>query len=174
MKRAKWLILAGILMIIFFAFDYSLLSFLDAIKFSSLDRFFSILLFIQKEPYFEIWLVCFMFFLMLLKKEKKNFPKFLIAFVLAAIVNLALKNIIARPRPIEGTNSFPSGHATLLFTTIPFLEQKTIKISWTIFVFLLVFTRVYFKIHFFSDVAGAFIIGYGFALLAKKIKWKKA
>lgn len=171
-KQIILLILAIVLMILFFAYDNFLLSFIDSIKFPALNSFFSVFLAIQKEPYFEIWLICFMLALTI-KKEKKKFLNFLIAFFLSALTTLILKNIIARPRPLEGVNSFPSGHSALLFTTFPFIKQKTIKGIWYVFVFLLVFTRVYFKIHFFSDIAGAFIIAYSFGLIAEKIKWKK-
>ncbi|MEM4703169.1 MAG: phosphatase PAP2 family protein [Candidatus Pacearchaeota archaeon] len=177
-KQVIWLILVSVLMTIFLFFDYQLLLLIDLIKFSALNSFFSVLLFIQSEPYYEIWLLLFMLILMLTIKEKNRFPKFMLAFAVAAFVNLALKNIFSRPRPIGGLESgqgksFPSGHSTLIFTTLPFLEKKTIKFIWTIFTFLLVFARVYFKIHFLSDIAAGFILGYGSAFLFKELNLKR-
>lgn len=100
-----------------------------------------------------------------------------IGFVLA---NLILKNVVARPRPfidetsdyylwwkeagsmIESGYSFPSGHTTaaMAFGLSLFLCFKK-KWSW---VFLLIplimgFTRIYFVVHYTTDVLGAILVG---------------
>lgn len=100
-----------------------------------------------------------------------------IGFVFA---NLILKNVVARPRPfidetsdyylwwkeagsmIESGYSFPSGHTTaaMAFGLSLFLCFKK-KWSW---VFLLIplimgFTRIYFVVHYTTDVLGAILVG---------------
>ena len=100
-----------------------------------------------------------------------------IGFVLT---NLILKNVVARPRPfidetsdyylwwkeagsmIESGYSFPSGHTTaaMAFGLSLFLCFKK-KWSW---VFLLIplimgFTRIYFVVHYTTDVLGAILVG---------------
>lgn len=94
--------------------------------------------------------------------------------------NLILKNVVARPRPfidetsdyylwwkeagsmIESGYSFPSGHTTaaMAFGLSLFLCFKK-KWSW---VFLLIplimgFTRIYFVVHYTTDVLGAILVG---------------
>lgn len=94
--------------------------------------------------------------------------------------NLILKNVVARPRPfidetsdyylwwkeagsmIESGYSFPSGHTTaaMAFGLSLFLCFKK-KWSW---VFLLIplimgFTRIYFMVHYTTDVLGAILVG---------------
>lgn len=94
--------------------------------------------------------------------------------------NLILKNVVARPRPfidetsdyylwwkeagsmIENGYSFPSGHTTaaMAFGLSLFLCFKK-KWSW---VFLLIplimgFTRIYFMVHYTTDVLGAILVG---------------
>ncbi len=94
--------------------------------------------------------------------------------------NLILKNVVTRPRPfidetsdyylwwkeagsmIESGYSFPSGHTTaaMAFGLSLFLCFKK-KWSW---VFLLIplimgFTRIYFMVHYTTDVLGAILVG---------------
>lgn len=94
--------------------------------------------------------------------------------------NLILKNVVARPRPfidetsdyylwwkeagsmIESGYSFPSGHATaaMAFGLSLFLCFKK-KWAW---VFLLIplimgFTRIYFMVHYTTDILGAMLVG---------------
>ena len=97
----------------------------------------------------------------------------------AIITNVTLKNLVARDRPyiaseeyfnfwqfaqgaIESEKSFPSGHATVTMASMMavFLTAHK-KWSWVGFVvaFLMAFTRVYFIVHYFTDVLGGFIIG---------------
>lgn len=94
--------------------------------------------------------------------------------------NLILKNVVARPRPfidetsdyylwwkeagsmIENGYSFPSGHTTaaMAFGLSLFLCFKK---KWS-GVFLLIplimgFTRIYFMVHYTTDVLGAILVG---------------
>ena len=98
----------------------------------------------------------------------------------ALFTNVILKNAIARPRPFWNESSefylfwksagslsasgysFPSGHTTAAaaFGFALFL-LKNKKYSWA-FLFIPVvmgFTRIYFGVHYFSDVLGAVLVG---------------
>jgi undecaprenyl-diphosphatase len=100
-------------------------------------------------------------------------------FVLAisALSNLALKQVINRPRPeIEhlvsvATLSYPSGHAMsaisfygfLIYLCYGFKMNKLIKLGVILFLTILIFSigisRIYLGVHFPSDIAGGFIAG---------------
>lgn len=94
--------------------------------------------------------------------------------------NLILKNVVARPRPfidetadyylwwkeagsmIESGYSFPSGHTTaaMAFGLSLFLCFKK-KWSWVFLLipFIMGFTRIYFMVHYTTDVLGAILVG---------------
>ncbi|MCS7134246.1 MAG: phosphatase PAP2 family protein [Candidatus Pacearchaeota archaeon] len=149
--------------------DNFLFSLTQTIRSEALDKFFSVFLLFQQEPYFEIWIVFFVF-LLLFKKRKRDFLKFLISFFITAALVLLLKKVIARPRPFSaGKGSFPSGHAALLFVTFHFMGGRK-KIFWYFFVFILVFTRVYFGFHFYSDIIASFLISELVSFFVKKCK----
>ena len=118
--------------------------------------------------------------LMLFRKTRKVGFSMLLAIGIGAIVtNLLIKKLVARPRPYtanevyngfwqifnmppESEYSFPSGHttATMASMTAMFICCRK-KWSWLGFVvaFLMAFTRVYFIVHYFTDVLAGFIIG---------------
>ena len=105
----------------------------------------------------------------------------LIALIFGALfTNVILKRVIARERPFadtssqffyfwkaagglqEGEYSFPSGHATAstAFGFALFLVANK-KYSW-LFLFIpliMGFTRVYFVVHYASDILGGFVVG---------------
>jgi len=101
----------------------------------------------------------------------------LIGFILT---NIILKNIVARPRPfIDETSdfyvwwqqagsihvdghSFPSGHATAAMAfSLPLFIVFNKKYSWLYLLIplLMSFTRVYFMVHFTSDVIAGMLVG---------------
>ena len=92
----------------------------------------------------------------------------------AALLHLALKSLIERPRPdlwqwiISETNfSFPSGHstATIAFALCICLiatgtrRQKIILILAAIFVCLIGLSRLYLGVHYPTDVLGGWLLG---------------
>ena len=103
------------------------------------------------------------------------------------ITELLLKNIVGRARPFTDETSlfytywadagrlsasgysFPSGHtaAAAAFATAMFLHFKK-KISWLFFSIPLAmgFSRVYFQVHYITDVAAALVIDFLCGLLA--------
>lgn len=125
-----------------------------------------------------LFFIALSLFLMLFRKTRKTGFSMLLAIGVGALfTNLLIKKIVARPRPyvsgyesfwqfvgapMESEFSFPSGHttATMACMTAMFICCNK-KWSWVGFVvaFLMAFTRVYFIVHYFTDVLGGFIIG---------------
>lgn len=123
--------------------------------------------------------------ILLYKYNKKDDLKyFLIIMIIGNITSFTLKLIIARNRPdilrlmIENTYSFPSGHTfitILLYGSILVLLNKYYKKSyvlWTIYgilVMLIMFTRIYLGVHYFSDTLGGFFLGIIFLFIFYKL-----
>lgn len=116
--------------------------------------------------------------------KKEDLKYFLIIMIIGNITSFTLKLIIARNRPdilrlmIENTYSFPSGHTfitTLLYGSILVLLNKYYKKSyvlWTIYgilVMLIMFTRIYLGVHYFSDTLGGFFLGIIFLFIFYKL-----
>lgn len=98
----------------------------------------------------------------------------------AMAINTILKNVFRRRRPIErarriklpASHSFPSGHALLSAAMYPIVVHHLVENSnlpvqalahtLTGMIILSVgFSRVYFGVHFPSDVLGGFAMGFG-------------
>ena len=110
-------------------------------------------------------------------QKKYNGVLFLfVCFYGGAFLNSILKKIIQRPRPVDalipvGGYSFPSGHvmsAILFYSLIIILFMHQIKntkirygfLTVNIIIILMVgLSRIMLKVHYVSDVLGAFAIG---------------
>ena len=98
----------------------------------------------------------------------------------AMAINTVLKNIFQRQRPIEmarriklpKSHSFPSGHSLLSAATYPIVAHHLVQnqsVATQAFIHSLAgvtilsvgFSRVYFGVHFPSDVLGGFAAGLG-------------
>ena len=96
--------------------------------------------------------------------------------ITSTILNKIIKNIIARERPLErlveaSGFSFPSGHAMnnmaiylmLAFCIMPFCKtklQKGITLGvLLVFPIVMGISRIYFNVHFFSDVVCGWCLG---------------
>ena len=106
----------------------------------------------------------------------KNKPYFGINLVVIFCLNIIIKKIIARPRPIghnlitEGGYSFPSGHSMISMAVYGFIiyyiykNVSNKKIKWLLIIslsFLLIvigFSRIYLGVHFASDVLAGYLL----------------
>ena len=98
----------------------------------------------------------------------------------AMAINTLLKNVFQRQRPKElarrirlpRSHSFPSGHSLLSAATYPIVahhlvEKQSIEVQAAVhtlagmIILSVGFSRVYFGVHFPSDVLGGFAAGFG-------------
>jgi len=98
----------------------------------------------------------------------------------AMAINTILKNVFQRQRPVErarriklpNSHSFPSGHSLLCAATYPIVAHHLVQnrsVAMQAFVHTITgatilsvgFSRVYFGVHFPSDVLGGFAAGLG-------------
>jgi len=104
-------------------------------------------------------------------------------------VSFVLKVIIQKPRPFQlgivsvlpvlekashliWNFSFPSFHAMLVFCSVPILSKQfpKFKYIWIIFASLVAFSRVYFGLHFLSDIVVGGLIGYLLGMIIVKLE----
>lgn len=164
----------------FYGFDNSMFYFVhDMAKVAGgfFTPFFSfITLFGEKGLFFIVLSVA----LMLFKKTRRVGIAMLIAIGVGVLFsNLVIKKLVSRPRPYaadevymqfnelvggkrEKDFSFPSGHSTIAMTVMMamFLTCNK-KWSWVGFVlaFLMGLSRIYFVVHYTTDVIGGLAIG---------------
>ena len=145
----------------------------------------------------NVFLIFFFLTSLFLWKEHKRrwiLPLWLSSFF-AVIVSYLIKIIVARPRPFQKrlvsalqiaiyfvkdnfltwNSSFPSFQAMLVFSAVPILskEFKKLKYIWFVFACLVAFSRVYFGLHYLSDVLAGAVIGYliGFLMVFVEEKY---
>lgn len=127
-----------------------------------------------------IFLILIGLILMLFKKSRKIGIGMIGGIIIGALfTNIAIKNIVARPRPyrttetywdwwiavghgLESEFSFPSGHTTSAMAAMtPVFCFCNKKKSWTAFLFVIALgaTRNYVMVHFPSDILGGIIVG---------------
>ena len=129
-----------------------------------------------------IFLIILSILLMLFAKTRKMGMSMLLAIGVGALLtNVIIKNSVARTRPfyadplytsfwqkagatIVGEYSFPSGHVTVTMTSMTalFLTSKNKKISWTVYIFVLLtaLSRTYLIVHYLTDILGGLIVGF--------------
>lgn len=121
--------------------------------------------------------------LFLWKEHKRRWilPLWL-GFILSFLISYIIKISIKRPRPFElglvsvlnilfyfmrnsfsvWNFSFPSFDTVLVFSAIPLInkEFRKFRYFWIFFAVLAGFSKVYFGVHYLSDVLAGMIIGY--------------
>ena len=123
---------------------------------------------------------------------KKNRWFITIDLVGVTLVNQVIKHIIRRPRPNvlrlveESGYSFPSGHSMVsmaFYGIIIYLVYKNVSnkyLKWILIILLSLlilsigFSRIYVGVHYFTDVAGGFLLGLAYLIIYINIYNKKA
>lgn len=151
-------------------FDNAFLHAVQAISSQPLDLIMAGIT-ILGNPIFWLMIVAFLYW------QGKEHESFHLANIIAisSIVVGAIKNIAARPRPSANdfkvvsidnysfdTNSFPSGHSSLIAANFFYLKnflKKKLKIIFAIIVVLVTFSRLYLGMHYLTDVIAGLVIG---------------
>lgn len=106
--------------------------------------------------------------------------------IASVLLNNIIKNLVARERPIEklvevSGFSFPSGHSMnnmaiylmLAFCIMPYCRTKPQRVVTfvvlTIFPIIMGISRIYFNVHYFSDVICGWCLGIIIALVFSEI-----
>ena len=109
--------------------------------------------------------------IILYKKNKKIISLLWINFFISLAATFILKLVIARQRPVEAFTypfstiinySFPSMHAVVAFSLMAMLNENMPKQKnfWNAFACLVALSRLYFGVHYLSDVVSGALIGY--------------
>lgn len=116
-------------------------------------------------------------------KNKKIAFAIPINLILSTMLNLVLKNIVERPRPIgyrlidETGYSFPSGHSMIssaFYGLIIYFIWKNVKnaklkyiscILLALLILLIGISRIYLGVHYASDVIGGFTISIAYLII---------
>lgn len=185
----------------FAGFDYAILEFFHSLAesasfiFNPIMEFMSI---IGDNGYFGFAIALI---LMLFPKTRKCGVCIFLAIAVGALfTNIAIKNIVARPRPyasdvaafkewwtyagahVESEFSFPSGHTTAAMAAMTALciaaskkWRKWIIAPAALYVIVMGAARNYLVVHYPTDVIAAFIVGGAAAIAAfflVKLIWK--
>jgi undecaprenyl-diphosphatase len=180
------LILVIVLLVIVFIFDISIMRVVGQTRTLSLDYTFLSIAFAS-----NILIIFFFLTTLFLWQERKRrwiIPLWL-SCLFSVLISTIIKIIVQRPRPFEQdivsafrivfyflqssfqtwNFSFPSFQAMLVFSALPILNKEfpKFKYIWLIFACLVAYSRVYFGVHYLSDVLAGAIIGYliGFAMV---------
>ena len=179
MKKKKVVnvgILIALSVFISLYFDSEIVKGISLIRNSFLNDFFTGMAFVSSS-------IIIFFFLTGLFLWKENKRKWILplwfTLGLSVVVSFLLKVTVQRLRPFQlgivsilpvlekGSHliwnfSFPSFHAMLAFCAIPILSKEFPKFRyiWIFFAGLIAFSRIYFGLHFLSDVIIGCLIGY--------------
>jgi len=190
-KRLLWLGGFLVLGILSFIFDNQISIFFQSLRNPVLNYLLSIFAF-ETGTMIILFAITSLF---LFKEKKKEWilPLWITAAA-SAIITFIIKILIQRPRPFQegviyavplaqtllGSTitlwnfSFPSFQATLAFCALPILDKefKKLKYAWIAIALIISLSRVYFGVHYMSDVIFGAIIGYIIGLGVVKIKEK--
>jgi undecaprenyl-diphosphatase len=185
-KGVIWGLVILIVLIFSFYFDTVIVQGVSFVRNDILNDFFLGLTFLSSS------LIIFFFLTSLfLWRERKRAWILPLWFTLglSAIVSFALKVMIKKPRPFQldlvsvlpvlekashsvWNFAFPSFHAMLVFCAIPILSKqfKNFKYVWIGFAVLIAFSRIYFGLHFLSDVLVGGLIGYVLGMIIVRLE----
>ena len=158
------------------------------IKSDSMTKFMKFITFFASQ-YFIIVLMIIFFILSFIKGKIYNVINLLI--IIESLLNRIIKVIVKRERPIlinlveESSFSFPSGHTMVAVTLYGFIiyliyksNIKTNKkiifiLLLLILITLIIISRVYLGVHYFSDVFAGLFISLAFLLFSIGVMERK-
>lgn len=170
-----WILFFALLIILSLYFDVGISTAFESIRNYLLNDIFSGVAFVS-----TIIIFLFLTSLFLWKEHRRKWimPLWFTIF-LTVVTSFLLKIAIQRPRPyilgivqtplflqdaahVVWDFSFPSFQAMLAFCAIPILKKEfpNFKYVWIVFACLVALSRVYFGLHFMSDVIIGSLIGY--------------
>lgn len=191
-SKKRKIVFAGIILAlaVFFSFyfDGVIVRAISSIRTDVLNEFFLGITFASSIIIVFIFLTA----VFMKKGRRKYILPLWITLALSAIVSFILKISIQRHRPyqlgivsvVQGLVkashniwdfSFPSFQAAMVFSAVPFLNKEfpKFKYVWLIFAVLVAFSRIYFGVHFLSDVIVGGTIGYIIGALLLRYKERK-
>jgi len=188
MKKGAVFIFAFVVLAIFISlyFDSEIVKGISLIRNNFLNDFFMGITFVSSK----IIVFFFLTGLFLWKKQKLVLPLW-ITLGLAVAVSFLLKVVVQRQRPFQlgivsvlpvlekishaiWNFSFPSFQTMLVFCVIPVISKQfpKLKYYWIAFAVLVGFSRIYFGLHFLSDVIAGAAIGYFLGIIILKLEEK--
>ncbi len=189
MREKNSIILLSLLIffvIVSFYFDSGIVKGVSLIRAGFLDDFFLGITTVSSG--IIIFFILTSLFLWQDNKRKWILPLWL-TLALSVAVSFLLKYSVQRPRPyqlgivsvlpvLEKSShliwnfSFPSFQAMLAFSAVPILSKEfpRFKYVWIVFAGLIAFSRIYFGLHFLSDVIAGGLIGYLIGAVIVKIE----
>ena len=140
-----------------------------------------------------IWIVLAVVLLILPKTRKTGIIVAAALLMDLILCNLILKNLVARVRPYDVNTaiailikkpldfSFPSGHTAGSFAAMTALFLAKMKKAWIaalVLAVLIAFSRLYFYVHYPTDVLGGAVVGIlsgiiGYTIVEKIDKCRK-
>lgn len=140
-----------------------------------------------------IWIVLAVVLLILPKTRKTGIIVAAALLMDLILCNLILKNLVARVRPYDVNTaiailikkpldfSFPSGHTAASFAAMTALFLAKMKKAWIaalVLAVLIAFSRLYFYVHYPTDVLGGAVVGIlsgiiGYTIVEKIDKCRK-
>ncbi|MEM4153059.1 MAG: phosphatase PAP2 family protein [Candidatus Pacearchaeota archaeon] len=152
--------------------DHQFLSLIESLRCPALNIFFEkIILFENNIFIYYTSILITTIFILILTKRKKQIPSYIISLAVLGILTLTLKFLVARPRPNNSTvHSFPSGHTVAVFASVSFFNKlKTLQIFWFILSCMFALTRIWFSMHYLSDIVAGAAIGYYVPTIIQKM-----
>lgn len=165
--------------------DKELILWIQSHSNSILDIFFGGVVHLSSKTALCIYIViAYLFTIFFSPKYKKNTNTLVTLLVFSSLINYILKNTFQSLRPYmkyheilgrftaSGTGySFPSGHAQLISTIGFFIyfntKSRLIRTISIVVMILVCFSRMYFGLHYFTDIVAGVIIGLALNLAIK-------
>ena len=173
--KKNYLYLFLLLIVIAFYFDKVVIQGFEFIRNSVLSQILLAFTWITNEIIVFVFLTLMLFY----GSKKKWIIPFWATLALSTIIGILLKIITQRLRPFQQgllatlpelakmshfswNLSFPSFTTIIMFCSLPIITKQypKLKKTWLILAVLVALTRVYFGLHFLSDVLAGGLIGY--------------